>query len=137
MESRRDILYILRQRLGEPGLVFEHKSSEIFENQPVELVEVVDAENVVIAVYFSKSSKWPVRQIYYNRDPITKERIDEVARFNKYREVDGVRWPFQIVRERNGEKVSEIFAETVTINSGLTDQLFTLPASVKILKKAK
>ena len=63
--------------------------------------------------------------------------IDEVARFNKYRDVDGVRWPFQIVRERNGEKVSEIFAETVTINSGLTDQLFTLPASVKILKKAK
>ena len=135
--ARRSILYILRQRLGEAGMIFEYKASEIFENVPVEVVDVVDADNVVITVYFSKLAKWPVRQVYYNRDPLTKERIDEVTRFNKYRDVSGVEWPFQIVRERNGEKVSEIFAESVTINSGLTDNLFTLPANVKILKKGK
>ena len=136
--TRRNVLYILRQRLGEPGLIFEHKMSEVYENQAVELVDIVDATNQTVTVYFNRLSKLPVRQTWHALDPLTKERVDEVVRFNKYRDVgEGVQWPFQIVRERNGEKISEIFSEAVTINNDLTDQLFTLPANMKVLKKAK
>jgi len=37
-------------------------------------------------------------------------------------------------RERDGEKIYQIFSEAVTINQGLTDDLFTLPGNIKILK---
>jgi hypothetical protein len=37
-----------------------------------------------------------------------------------------VQWPHQIRRERNGYKSYEIFSETVKINSGLTDEFFTV-----------
>jgi hypothetical protein len=40
-------------------------------------------------------------------------------------------------RDRNGEKIYEIFSESVEINKNLKDDLFTLPASMKLLPKAK
>ena len=46
-------------------------------------------------------------------------------------------WPFSIRRARNGEKIYEIYAESVQINRNLKDDLFTLPAKLKILPPAK
>jgi hypothetical protein len=48
-----------------------------------------------------------------------------------------VQWPFDIRRDRNGEKIFEMFSESVEINKDLKDSLFTLPPNVKMLPKAK
>ena len=40
-----NVLYILRMRLGEPGLVFDSLGADVFENQPVDIVNIVDADN--------------------------------------------------------------------------------------------
>lgn len=136
--TRRNIFYILRQRLGEPGMVFESRGTDFYENRPVEIVDVSDADNETVTVYFDQLSKLPTRQSFFRRDPITKDKIEEVTIFSKYRDVGGgVKWPFSIRRERNGEKIFEIFSEHVEINQGLKDNLFTLPADMKILKKEK
>jgi hypothetical protein len=124
----RNILYILRVRLKEPGMIFESRGTDVFENQPVEVVDVTDSENRLVTVYLHASTKLPVRQIYARRDPKTRERDDEVTVFSRYRETGGVQWPHQIRRERNGEKIYEIFSETVTINQDLTDNIFSPPA---------
>jgi hypothetical protein len=79
-------------------------------------------------VYFHQSTKLPVRQIYRHFNPETKERDDEVTLYSRYRDAgDGVQWPHQIRRERNGEKVYEIYAESVAINKNLTDDVFSVP----------
>jgi len=131
----RNILYLLRQRLNEPGMIFESRGADVFDNQPVEIVDITDAQNRMVTVYFHRSSKLPVRQIYSRRNPETKERDDEVTRFSRYREASGVQWPHQILRERNGEKIYEIFSESVVINQDLTDNLFSLPAPGKTVEK--
>jgi hypothetical protein len=134
----RNIFYLLRQRLGEPGLTFDSQGSDIFENRPVEIVEIADGKNRTVTVYFSQSTKLPVRQTFQRRNAVTKERDDEVTHFTKYRDVGGgVMWPLQILRERNGEKIYEMFSETVTINQDLRDNLFTLPGNMKVLPKEK
>jgi hypothetical protein len=46
--------------------------------------------------------------------------------FTRYLDAGGVQWPHQIRRERNGYKSYEIFSEAVKINSGLTDDFFTV-----------
>jgi hypothetical protein len=136
--TMRSVLYILHQRLKEPGLVFESQGSDIFANTPVEVVNITDSENRTTTVYFHRTTKLPVRQVFYRRDPETKERIEEVTLFTKWRDVGGgVQWPFNILRERNGEKIFEIFSDSVTINHNLSDDLFTLPANTKALKPAR
>ncbi len=40
----RDIFYIIRERLHEPGWVIESKGADVIENRPVEIVDLTDAE---------------------------------------------------------------------------------------------
>jgi len=133
----RNIFYILRQRLGEPGLIFESRGADVVETQPVEIIDVTDGDNRVVTVYFNQITKLPARQVTNRRDPKTNLRVEEVTRFSKYREVDGVMWPYDIQRERDGEKIYQMYSDSVAINRDLKDDLFTLPANMKILKKQK
>jgi hypothetical protein len=126
---------IMRHRYTEPGLLFESQGTDVLLNEPVEVVDITDSENRVTTVYVHYSSKLPVRQRFYRRDPVTKERREEVSEFSKFRDAgSGVQWPFTIRRMRDSEKVYEIYSEHVGINQSLADSLFTLPAGAKMLK---
>jgi hypothetical protein len=130
----RNVFYILRQRIGEPGLIFESRGSDVVDNTPVEVVDITDNDNRMVTVHFQISTKLPIRQMTARRGLLTKERIEEVTRYTKFRDVGGgVMWPFTIHRERDGEKIFEIVSESVVIDQGLTDNLFTLPSDMKIL----
>lgn len=132
--TERNILYILRHRLKEPGIIFEGKGAEVWQNNPVEVVDITDSDNNVVTVYFSRNTKLPMYQNYVLRDPKTKDRDEFSTAFAKYRDVgDGVQWPYHIRSERNGAKTFEMFADTVQVNQGLTDELFTLETKTKIL----
>jgi hypothetical protein len=133
----RNVFYILRQRLGEPGLITEFRGTGVVENQSVDIVDITDADNRVVTVYFSHVTHLPAKQVTYRRDPQTKDRVEEVTRYSKYRDVGGVTWPYDIQRERDGEKIYQMYSDSVVVNKDLTDNLFTLPADMKILKKQK
>ena len=134
----RNIFYILRERLDEPGLTFYSQGADIYLNQPVEIVDITDADNRTVTVYFSQTTKLPVRQLFKRRNPEFKDFDTEETSFSKYRDVGGgVKWPFDVRRERNGEKNYEMFSDAVEINKSLKDDLFTLPGNLKLLPKAK
>jgi len=131
----RDIFYILRTRLHEPGMIFESRGADVLQNVPVEIIDITDADNRTTTVYIHQTTKLPVRQVFYRRDPVTKDRIEEITMFTKYRTVDGIQWPFTIERERNGEKIYQMFSNSVEFNSPkVVDTLFALPAGIKMLK---
>jgi hypothetical protein len=115
-----DIFYILRERLKEPGLIFESRGADVWGNNPVEIVDITDARNQVVTVYFHRSTKLPVN--------------DEETVYTKYREVDGIQWPLTIQRSRNGEKIYEMFCDSLEVNKNLPDKMFDLPAGMKKLK---
>jgi len=133
---RRNILYILHNRLNEPGLDFYSQGSDRWENKPVDIVEVTDKDNNTVSVYFDQLSKLPVRQVYRRKNQEYKDFDTEMTVFGNYRDVGGgVKWPMQVRRDRNGSKIFEMFAESVEINKGLKDELFTVPANVKVIPK--
>ena len=115
-------------------MIVESQGSTIWQNAPVDVVDITDADNNSVTVYFHRTTKLPVRQVFVRRDPKTKEHIEEVSLYSKYRDVGGgVQWPFNISSERNGEKVFELYSESVTINQNLAEGLFTLDGKVKVL----
>ena len=60
-----------------------------------------------------------------------------MTRYSKYRQVgNGVLWPYDTERERDGEKIFELYSEKVTVGDDLNDSMFALPPGVKILKKS-
>ena len=48
-----------------------------------------------------------------------------------------MKWPYDIKRERNGDKVYEMYSESVEINKSIKDNIFAIPANLKILPKPK
>lgn len=122
-----DVLYILRMRLDEPGMIFDWKGADVVENQPVNMVDITDSENRVVSVCFNQFTNLPVKQTMVWHDAKTHDRNEEVTRYARYREEGGVQWPQQITRDRNGEKIYQIFSDFVLINPGLSDAVFAVP----------
>ena len=134
----RNIFYILRQRLDEPAMDFYSRGGDLYENLPVEIVDITDADGATVTVYFSVSSKLPLRQLFKRRNPEYKDFDTEETLFARYRNAGGgVMWPHSIRRLRNGDKIYEINSESVEINRNLRDDVFKLSPKLQILPPAK
>ena len=134
---RHNVLYILRHRLKEPGLAIEHMGTEVFENKTADRVAFIDKDNNTTEVLFQAASKFPIYQVFFRRDPKTLERSQEVTRYEKFRDAGGVLWPMVSMRERDGQRIFQMFSDSVEINKGLTDDLFLLPSGIPALPAAR
>ena len=56
----------------------------------MEIVDITDADNRTVTVYFSQTTKLPVRQSFKRRTPEFKDFDEEVTLFSKYLDVGGV-----------------------------------------------
>ncbi len=132
----RDIFYILRIRIDEPGIIFESRARDVVENQAVEILDVVDAENRKLTVFINTSTHLPVRQSFQRWDTTLNDRREEVTRFTKYREAgNGVMWPYDVQKERDKERLSQLYADKIVIGEDLKSSMFELPPGIKILEK--
>lgn len=134
---KRNILYILRQRLNEPGMSLYSQGSDLYENRAVEIVDITDADNNTVTVYFGQSDKLPVRQTFRRRNTTYNDFDTEATLFAKYHETAGINWPMDVRRDRNGVKIYEMYTDSVEFNKDLKDSVFTLPAKLKVLPKGK
>jgi hypothetical protein len=131
-----DVFYVLRERVHEPGVEFEADEKDVIENQPVQILDIYDAEDRKTRAWINSDTFLPVKQSFRRWDPIIKDWRDEVTRYSKYREVTNrVMWPFATERERDTEKIFEMYSEKVTVDDPLADNLFQLPNGIRILKK--
>jgi hypothetical protein len=134
--ATNDILYWLRFRYNEPGMQYDYIGNQVLVTNHVEVVDITDANDRTVRVYFDYNSKLPVRQSFQWLDPETKEHNDEVTDFDKWRDAgNGVMWPFTIERARNGYKFFQIFASKVEIDGAMPDGIFDLPKGAQILKR--
>jgi hypothetical protein len=134
--TENDILYILKVRHDEPGLQYDYSGSEVFLSTHVEVVDITDAKDRTVRVYFDHNSFLPIRETFTWQDEQTREHNDEEIDYDKWRDAGGgVMWPFTIERQRNGYKVYQMFATRVEANQPVPPNTFELPASAKILKK--
>jgi len=130
----RGIFYILRQRLKEPGLSFYWESGDIIEHVPVDIVDITDAANSTVTVDFDRNTHLPFRQTFRRRNKEFNDFDVEMTAYAKYKTFGGVTLPLETRRERDGRKIYEMFVETEAVNQGLSDNIFTLPANLKVLK---
>ena len=130
-----NVFYILRARFNEPGMVFEDRGSDILDSQPVKILDITDSDNRTVTVSLHHLTHLPMRQVYYRRDPKTNERNEEVTIWAKYRDVGGgLMWPYDVQRLRNGDRIFQMYSDSVEINKSLPGSLFALPPGVKMLK---
>jgi hypothetical protein len=136
--NENDILYILKVRHNEPGLQFDYSGSEVMLSTHVEVVDITDAKDRTVRVYFDHNTMLPMRETFSWQDPQTREHNDEEIDYDKWRDAgDGIMWPFSVERQRNGYKTYQMFASHIEVNQQIPANAFELPPGVKVLKKVE
>jgi hypothetical protein len=130
-----NIFYLLRERHNDPKVFYDFVRSDVARNTQVNIVDIDDSQHQPVRIYFDEITKLPLRQEYTTWDPIGKQRSLEVTDYSKYRNVDGIQWPYVTHRARNGETLYEMFADKVEIDRNLPAKTFALPPGIQILKK--
>ena len=93
-------------------------------------------QNRTLTVWIHSTTLLPVKQSFKRWDPTINDRREEVTRYTKYRESgNGVMWPYDTQKERDGEKLFELYADQVKIGDDLPDSMFELPPGITVLKK--
>jgi hypothetical protein len=133
LSTRHNFFYILRQRLHEPGLTVELSGHEVVENQSADILEIYDSNNENVTVWVNSFTHLPIRQRWYRREKDTGYRYEEVTHYTKYREFNGVHWPMDLQRERDGERIAEVYDDEVKFDQTLKEDIFVLPPGVKML----
>ena len=133
ISARRDIFYILRYRLDDPDMYFYYTGTEIIDNVPTHAVDITDDQNETVTVYLRMSDTLPVQQIYTRRDPKTRIPYEEKSIFSKYREVGWVKLPWNIQKQRDGNKIFEFFGRTAEVNGKIAPGTFEISKKLRIL----
>lgn len=122
---KRDVDYLLRFRLREPGLELRYGGPDIVDLQEAEWVELTDSDHRTTRLALNRFTHLPLRAVFIERDPTTHERTEEVEYLSNYQPVEGIQTPFQRTRTRNGQKVFQLFLRSCRYNTGLDPALFT------------
>ena len=135
--SRRDIFYILRYRLEESGMYYYYLGTDIVDNTPAHAIDISDQNNETITVYIRVSDNLPVKQIHTRRDPKTRIPYEEKSIYSKYRKVGSVTLPWNIQKQRDGNKIFEFFGRTLDVNSQIKPGMFDIDRKTKLLPQKR
>ena len=94
---------------------------------PADALDIVDAEGEAVTLYLRQSDRLPLQQEYLRRDPKTRIPYEERSVFGRYKPVGGALLPWIIRRERDGDKIFELYADSYQVNVALSADLFTVP----------
>ena len=124
-ELKVDIDNVLRDRWKEPGTTLRYLGPDVVDLKESDWIEIVDSENRSIRIAFAKSTHLPLRKVVVTRDPSTRMRSETTEYYSNYHPIGGVTQPFQVTRERNGQKIYQVFIEECKFNTNPADSFFS------------
>lgn len=132
-EVRHSIDNLLRSRLEEPGMTFFYYApGAISGKSDLEAVEMIDAENDSVLIYFDLKTHFPARLEYVTLEGRGNKR-KEAVEFSMWHSIGGVMTPLRFDNFADGELVSQLFVDEIVYNSpgALNDSTFARPAPEK------
>ena len=109
----------------QPQTTIQSLSSEIIDFKRTDVVELRDPAKNRIRFYVDRETKLPVK-MQVRRSDETNLNEEQYGNWHKFQ---GVMTPLFVGRYKDGVKIMEIRAETAAYNSGLSDNLFSPPAT--------
>jgi hypothetical protein len=122
---------LIRSRLAEPGMYFHYGGEDVVDLRQVDWVQLEDTDGHMYKIAVEKPTRLPVRFVIVTRNPRTNDTIEDVTRYSNWHTVEGIATPFQVSRERDGKRVSQVFYDGCKYNSGITADFFTREALAK------
>jgi len=134
---RRDhtIENAVRVWMKDPSTVLMYEGQSLAERHLAEQVTLLNADNDSLTIQLDAMSHLPLRRTYYWRDPVYKDRNEEVEEYDDYHNIQGIQTPFTITRWHDGDMTSQRFVFKAAYNVPLPPEGFDATALAATLHK--
>jgi hypothetical protein len=127
--NRYSLENLLRVRIHEPGTLVQSAGVDFVNNLPVDILDIVDAQQTQIKLCLAHQTALPV-EISYRKWNAEVNDWDEYADdYADFRTFQGIATPMHIARSRNGRRYSEVYRNTVVYNESYLPKLFEDPGA--------
>ncbi len=117
---------VLREWLHQPGVALFYEGPTVADQQAVEKVTIMNAQNQAVTLFIDSNTHLPVKKSFSWRDPTDKERNVEEEGYDNYRPADGIMTPFVVTRYYNGEMSNQRFLNAVAYNKMVSASMFNV-----------
>ena len=125
---KRSLNHLLRQRVREQGTSYRFAGLAVVDLRQVDWVEITDADEQMIRVAVDRATHLPVRSVAVIDDRENGVKIEEVTVYTNFQMVDGVNFPKQVSRERDGRRTAQVFYDSCQPNPNVPPDFFTRAA---------
>ncbi|HEV3279100.1 MAG TPA: hypothetical protein VG860_20080 [Terriglobia bacterium] len=127
--TRYNLENLLRLRIHEPGTLVQSAGVDFVNNLPVDILQIVDAQQTQIKLCLNKQSGLPV-EITYRKWNAEANDWDEYADdYADFRTFQGIGTAMHITRTVNGRRFTEIYRNAVTYNETYPPKVFEDPGA--------
>ena len=114
-------------------LLFDGQS--LSERHLADQVTLISASNDSITIQMDANTHLPLSRTFQWRDPVYKDKNEDVEEYDDYHTVDGIPTPFALTRFHNGDMTSQRFIYKAAYNVELPPNPFDVDAAVAKIKK--
>jgi len=115
--------------LKDPATVLLSDGQQIAERHLTDQITLISASNDDITLQLDTETHLPLRRIFHWRDPLYKDKNEEVDEYDDYHLIDGIQTPFTLTRFHNGDMVSERFLYKAEYNVPIAPDAFDADAA--------
>jgi hypothetical protein len=134
---RRDhsIEVAIKVWLKDPNTMLLFDGQSLSERHLADQVTLISPTNDSITIKMDAQTHLPLSRTYQWRDPLYKDKNEEVEEYDNYQVIDGIPTPFAITRFHNGDMISQRFVYKASYNVQLPQNAFDVEATVAKIKK--
>ncbi len=115
---------VARVWLKDPHTVLIYEGQSQVQRHLADKVTLFSASNDSVTLELDAESHLPLRRTFQWRDPVYKDKDEDVEEYDDYHAIQGFPTPYTITRYRNGDMVSQRFLLTGSYNIGLPPEMF-------------
>jgi hypothetical protein len=134
---RRDhsIETAVRVWMKDPSTVLMYEGQSLAERHLAQQVTLLNSDNDSITIQIDAMTHLPLRRTYFWRDPMYKDKNEEVEEYDDYHNIAGIQTPFTITRLHNGDMTSQRFIFKASYNVALAPDAFDADAAAARIHK--
>lgn len=136
---RRDhsIENVVRVWMKDPATVLLYEGQSLAERHLAIQVTLINAQNDSVTLQMDAGTHLPLRRTYDWRDPLYKDKNEEVEEYDDYHTIAGLPTPFTISRFHNGDETQQRFVFKAAYNQDLPANMFDPDDAATHFKKTK
>jgi hypothetical protein len=125
----------VRVWMKDPSTVLMYEGQSLAERHLAQQVTLLNSDNDSITIQIDAMTHLPLRRTYFWRDPLYKDKNEEVEEYDDYHDVEGIQTPFAITRLHNGDMTSQRFIFKASYNVPLAADAFDADAAAAHIRK--